>query len=444
MPMEPLELAAASPELKDRLQALDVRSCLGCGACASGCPIPGTPGMEGFDPRVAVRLINMGRVDEVAASVFPWVCTSCGRCAHACPMGIDLTLVFGLLRGLVPRDKVPGTLEKGVASVLETGNTLAIPLEDFLDTLEDIGSELAEEECPGFYVPVDKKGAEFLVFLNSKEVFGDFDDMKWWWRIFYAARENWTVPSRNWEAEDWGLFTGNLDVSLVLAKRKIELMRTLGAARLLMPECGGGSFGCRLGMKTCSLEDPAQQVHFLYFYEYLLDRIASGRIRLDASRNAGRTYVWHDACKHGRELERHFGRGFYEEPRAILAQCVGQENMVEMTPNRANNFCCGAGGGNWPMPFEKESAAHGRFKIAQINACRADVVVVGCANCRDQLQKRLPRFYPGQCRYEVKYLWQLVAETMIAEPWSEAEIARAGELARLQHRHFQAELDGGF
>ncbi len=442
--MDPLEPVPLDPAIKDRLQAFDARLCCGCGACASGCPIPGTPGMEGWDPRVALRLVNLGRIHEVAASDFPWVCTSCGRCSHACPMGIDLVAVFQLLRGLVPRDKVPGALEKGVAAVLESGNTLSIPLEDYLDTLEDIGGELAEEECPGFYVPVDKKGADILFFPNSKEIFGDFEDLKWWWRIFYAAAVDWTVPSRNWEAEDWGLFTGNQHVSMILAKRKIELMRSLGASRLLMPECGGASFGCRLGMKTCALADPGQQVDFLYFYDYLIELIDSGRLVLDPTRNAGKTFVWHDACKHGRELERHFGRGFYEEPRHILERCVGAANMVEMTPNRANNFCCGAGGGNWPMPYEKQSAAHGRFKVAQIRDCGADVVVVGCANCRDQLQKRLPRFYPGQCNYEVKYLWQLVAETMVKSPWSDAEAARSRERARLQHQRFQAELDGGF
>ena len=442
--MHPLELAEPTPELRERLLALDTQSCLGCGACASGCPIPGSPGMEGWDPRVALRLINLGRADAVIASDFPWVCTCCGYCSQACPMGIDLASVFGAIRSFTPRDRVPGTLEKGVSAVLESGNNLSIPLEDYLDTLEDIGGELAEEECPGFYVPVDAKEANLLFFLNSKEVFGDFDDLKWWWRIFYAARERWTVPSRNWEAEDWGFFTGNAEVTRMLARRKIERLRALGAARLFMPECGGASFACRSGLTACTLEDPAQQVDFLYFYDYLLQLIESGRLPLDPSRNAGRTFVWHDACRHGRELERQCGKGYYDEPRKILAACVGAENMVELWPNRASGLCCGAGGGNWPMPYEKQSAAQGLFKVEQIRASRADVVVVGCANCRDQLAKRLPRFYPDQCRYEVKYLWQLVAETMIPEPWSEAEIVRGQELGRRQHQHFQAELDGGF
>lgn len=442
--MQSLEIETIAPDIRERLLALDILACQGCGACSSGCPIPGSPGMDGWDPRVAVRLISLGRIDAVVASDFPWVCTCCGRCTQACPMGIDVASLVGLLRALSPRDRVPGTLEKGVAAVLESGNNLSIPLEDYLDTLEDIGGELAEDECPGFYVPMDVRDADFLFFLNSKEVFGDFDDLKWWWRIFYAAREHWTVPSRNWESEDWGLFTGNAEVTRILARRKIDLMRSLGAKRLFLPECGGASFACRLGLRACSLEDPALQIDSLYFYDYLLERIESGRLVLDPSRNAGRTYVWQDPCRHGRELERHCGKGYYDEPRRILAACVGAENMVEFTPNRANGVCCGAGGGNWPMPYESQSAAHGRFKVEQIRECGADVVVVGCANCRDQLEKRLPRFHAGQCRYQVKYLWQLVAETMVPEPWSEAEIAQGRELGRRQHQHFQAELDGGF
>jgi len=56
-----------------------------------------------------------------------------------------------------------------------------------------------EQPCPGFYVPVDKEGANIIVTINSKEPFGEPDDMKFWWKIFYAAKEDWTVSSTNWE-----------------------------------------------------------------------------------------------------------------------------------------------------------------------------------------------------------------------------------------------------
>jgi dimethylglycine catabolism B len=112
-----------------------------------------------------------------------------------------------------------------MANNLATGNNLAISREEYLEGMRDLGADLAEE-CPGFYVPVDKQGADILFFPNSKEVYGDFEDQFWWWKIFYAARENWTVPSEGWEAVDWALFTGNYDANRELARRKIEYMRS--------------------------------------------------------------------------------------------------------------------------------------------------------------------------------------------------------------------------
>ena len=97
------------------------------------------------------------------------------------------------------------------------------------------------------------------------------------------------------------------------------------------------------------------------------------------------------------------------------------------------------------MPYEKQSAAQGLFKVEQIRAMPGRC---GGGRLRQlprpACQKRLPRFFPGQGRYQVKYLWQLVAETLVPVPWSAEEIARGRELGRRQHQHFQAELDGGF
>lgn len=179
-----------------------------------------------------------------------------------------------------------------------------------------------------------------------------------------------------------------------------------------------GVFVCNCGINI-ALEDPNNKINHIYLYDYLKEAIQSGKIKLDKSRNAGKVFTWHDSCKHGRELERNFGTGYFDEPRWILQQCVDQ--FVELQPNRMNNFCCGAGGGNWPMPYEKESAYHARFKYQQIKNSGANVVVVGCSNCRDQIMKRIPRFY-ADCNYEVKYIWQLIAESLVFEPWSDEEV----------------------
>ncbi len=424
-----LNPTALPDSVRQYLSKFDLNLCLTCGTCSGGCPATGTPALDGLDVRKVIRMLAFGMLDEVVESMFPWVCTGCGRCVHACPMEIDIVGIMGYMKSMRPRDNVPGILHKGVLNVLATGNNMAIPREDYFFLMSDMGRELADEQCPGFYVPIDKDNADILFFPNSKEVFSDNDDMLWWWKIFYAARENWTVPSENWEAVDWGLFTGDAATTRELAGRKIGLMKKHKIGRMIMPDCGGGSYGCRKGMKECVLEDPNNKINHIYLYDYLKEIIESGRITLDKSRSAGKIFTWHDSCKHGRELERNFGEGYFEEPRWILEQCV--DRFVELQPNRMNNFCCGAGGGNWPMPYEKESAYHARYKYEQIKNSGANVVVVGCSNCRDQIMKRIPKFYPD-CNYEVKYIWQVVAESLVLEPWSDEEVKRAEEEAKAQ------------
>ncbi|MCE5333292.1 MAG: 4Fe-4S dicluster domain-containing protein [Desulfobacteraceae bacterium] len=179
--------------VKEYLSKFNLSLCLTCGTCTAGCPVSGTPGMEGWDTRKTLRMLAYGMVDELVESKFPWLCTGCGRCFRACLMGIDIVGIMGHMKHLRPRDKVPGILHKGVENVLAAGNNMAIPREDYFFLMSDLRRELAEEECPG--VPIDKNNAEIFFLPNSKEVFSDNEDMKWWWKIFYAARENWTIPS---------------------------------------------------------------------------------------------------------------------------------------------------------------------------------------------------------------------------------------------------------
>jgi hypothetical protein len=85
-------------------------------------------------------------------------------------------------------------------------------------------------------VPVDKKGARVVTTINSKEPFAEPDDMKFWWRIFYAAKEDWTVPSNNWEGVNWGLFSGDDESMKEQVSRVLENARDWRRKCLLLPE----------------------------------------------------------------------------------------------------------------------------------------------------------------------------------------------------------------
>ncbi len=227
--MEPLLLTKRT---KHKLATQFADLCLTCGTCAGGCPVTG---VDGLDVRKAVRMALLGMDQELIDSRFPWICTLCGRCEHACPMGIDLVAMLRSARGKREREKVPGVLHKGVAMCLKTGNNVGIPKEVFLFLLDDMGAELAEE-LPGFEVPVDKKGAKILVTINSKEPFGEPEDMLFWWRIFTAAGESWTVPSENWEGVNWGLFTGDDESMREVVSRLVARYKELECEYLLLPE----------------------------------------------------------------------------------------------------------------------------------------------------------------------------------------------------------------
>ena len=66
-------------DVSSYLSKFDLNACFTCGACSGGCPVTGTPGMEGWDIRKVIRMLVLGLVDEVVESKFPWVCTGCGR-----------------------------------------------------------------------------------------------------------------------------------------------------------------------------------------------------------------------------------------------------------------------------------------------------------------------------------------------------------------------------
>ena len=208
--------------------------CMACGTCSSGCPLTG---IDGFDPRKIMRMVLMGRDKELIASKLPWLCTMCGKCEHACPMGINITNTIRTIRGMVDRSNVPGMIHKGIELCLETGNNIGLPEEDFLFIIKDVGSEVADlPEFFDFQVPVNKKGANILHTLHNKLVNTQNEDLVHWWKIFYAAKEDWTVPSKNWEGVNWGLFSGDDEAMKVSVGRIVENMEQLEIANLMYPE----------------------------------------------------------------------------------------------------------------------------------------------------------------------------------------------------------------
>jgi Fe-S oxidoreductase len=172
----------------------------------------------------------------------------------------------------------------------------------------------------------------------------------------------------------------------------------------------------------------------LSVFELLREYIETGRIKLDKSKHPQLTTV-HDPCNYVRKSLASFGDHHGETSRWITAQCC--ENMVEMCDTPLNNLCCGAGGGAWAMPYTEERLAYGKMKADQIKKTGAELVMAPCHNCRDQIMKGLPKEFDMGNYKETIYIWELVAESLDFEPWSQEEIDKAHA-----ERDAQFERDG--
>ena len=208
-------------------------SCMTCGSCASACPISG---VDGMDPRKMVRMAVLGLEEDIIDSQWPWKCTMCGKCERACPQNVEIVALVHRLRSFRDRSRVPGPLHKGVLMCLARGNNLGIPRGDFVAIAEELSMEMAEEGYPGFTSPIDRKGANLLVTVNSKEPFAEPDDMKYWWKIFCAAGESWTIPSENWEGVNWAYFTGDDDSLRKIVGNIVRNMYAMECKTLLLPD----------------------------------------------------------------------------------------------------------------------------------------------------------------------------------------------------------------
>jgi heterodisulfide reductase subunit C len=208
--------------------------CVTCGLCASSCPVSG---IDGFDPRMLVRMVSLGLVEDLVDARWPWICTMCAKCENVCPMQIDIPDLVRKIRSKREREKVPGILHKGLVAALETGNNLRLPKEDFIFIIKDVAEEVAEEPgFEGFEAPIDKKGANLLTTIHNKLVNTHTEDLKHWWKIFHAAKEDWTVTSENWEGTNWGYFTGDDNAMKVIVGRIVDQMERLEIKNLLCPE----------------------------------------------------------------------------------------------------------------------------------------------------------------------------------------------------------------
>jgi heterodisulfide reductase subunit C len=97
-------------EVNEKINGVPIQRCYHCRKCTAGCPMAVV--ME-HNPNRIIKMIQMGRREEVLASSTIWLCVSCETCITRCPNEVDIARMMDVLRQMAIENGV-GAKEKNV------------------------------------------------------------------------------------------------------------------------------------------------------------------------------------------------------------------------------------------------------------------------------------------------------------------------------------------
>jgi len=374
----------------------EVLACIHCGFCRLGCPTFGVTHRESRNARGRNALayyFMTGSIEpsaDLAQSFYS--CTTCQACTYFCPARIKVDeIVEGVRKKLFKAGVVPGPLLEVRDNILKTGNIFASPGEDRIE----------------IYPPALKKRArrgelraeaETLLFMGCVPSYLDMKMVPSLLKPLDAAGVDYTTLSVEESCCGFPLYLMGSDEFEAHAKRMMARIRKTGARELVTP-CAG----CYKTFKKIYPDMGNLGVEVYHSVHYFERLITEGKIRFKGEIDKKVTY--HDPCDLGRAFK------IFEEPRNILKRLPGVD-YVEMTRNRLQARCCGSGGGvQANIPEMAVQMASERIRDAL--AVGAEIIVSGCAACKDNLRKgarALPREERGKLK--VMDITEIVAGVM--------------------------------
>jgi Fe-S oxidoreductase len=404
-----------------------LNSCVHCGLCAESCIFYLATGDDRFTParkadivssvyrryctmtgKLWPSLVNARELDqetsEEMVDLLFGACTMCGRCTMHCSIGVDIAyLVHAGRTMLSSMGMVPATLQATVTTALETGNNMGIPDEEFVDTLKWMEEELIDEVGnPEARIPVNEPGKKVLYTLNPREPKFFPLSISAMAKIFFAAGESWTLSTKMYDITNYAYFSGNPGQAKEISGRLWDEMKDFKAQTLVLAECGHGSRVIRWESPNYFREH--FPFHVITSVECIAEYIRQGRIHLDPGKIKDRVTL-HDPCNLVRN------GGVFDEQRYILRQFI--PDLVEMTPNGIDNYCCGGGGGQLSMSeYSDRRMKAGEIKAEQIRKTGARIVVSPCHNCVDQLTQINVNYNLG---VKVMTLAEIVADALVLD-----------------------------
>ena len=342
----------------------DADACTLCKRCQDRCPAYNTG-----KPLSPMKLVNQigevaftnpeaNLIDTISKDVL-WSCTTCRACQEICPAGIEhigkiieLRRSMVLMEGEFPGDEVMTAMEATEVN----GNPLGIGYAERGDWVGELGIKSLADDAE----------VDVLYFVGC---YGSFDKRniavaKSFVRLCQAAGVKVGILGKEEKCCGEPMRKmGNEYLYQSLANENIETIKGYEVKKVVTtcPHC--------YNTLAKDYRDLGFEVEVVTYTVYLKELLDSGRLKLDA---ADLACTYHDSCYLGRHND------IYEAPRQLLAAAGGK--LVEMDKNRAEAFCCSAGGGRI-LAEEKLGERINVKRVQMAVATGAPTLVSNCPFC---------------------------------------------------------------
>ncbi len=343
----------------------------------------------------ARREITEDELDDWVEAAFQ-ACTLCERCVINCPMGVETPQLLAAARGaLTAVGKAPEILDQLANASIAREEYLDSFSEFFLDQITVLEEEVQHKlDDASARIPVGEQADILYVPLSGAHTIVPQAI------IFNLVGESWSLSM--FEASNYAMFIGDVPRAKKIAMRVISEAERLGVKELVISECGHAYtafrweapkwFGGELPFRVRSI------------VEVLDEYLADGRLTMDPTVNS-EPITYHDPCNVGRK------GGLFDEPRRVIE--AASTDFREMTPTKAQNFCCGGGGGLVAeTDWREQRLTFGAPKAGQIADTGATRVITSCDNCRHQINELGERHSLGLS--EVVSVSELLVDALLA------------------------------
>jgi Fe-S oxidoreductase/nitrate reductase gamma subunit len=342
----------------------DTDACTSCKRCQDRCPAYATG--KPLSPMQVVNTLgeiafnspDANLIDTIGKDVL-WSCTTCRACQEICPAAVEhipkiveMRRSMVLMEGEFPGDEVMTAMEQTEVN----GNPLGIGYASRGDWATQLGvKSLAEQPdvdilyFVGCYASFDKRNIavakSFIELCHAAGV-----------TVGILGKEEKCCgePMRK---------MGNEYLYQTLAAENVEMINSY-APELIVTTCPHCFNTLNKDYRDLGLEVKVQ--HYTTYIENLLQ---SGRLKI---KQESFSCTYHDSCYLGRHND------IYDTPRSLIQVAGG--TVTEMQKNRAEAFCCSAGGGRI-LAEEKLGERMNIERVRMATATGAEVLVSNCPFC---------------------------------------------------------------